>query len=82
MLTIEQIKAISPIERETYVNDIADAIVTNRSAAAQWREEERTARDKAIACEHRASNYEYARATLVAAGLWPVPADGGAPCAD
>lgn len=89
MLTIEQLRALPAAERRAYLRQIESAIPLDEknasecaaAAAEAHAEAEHMAtmasKSTAAAAESRAY-----LATLAAAGLWPVPADGGAPCAD
>ena len=86
MLTIAEIRSLSPDELAAYQRDIAEGIAVN-ARRLQWaRDEELGARDRVVTREAHLAEFEKQRDTLTAAGLWPLPAappaDGGTPCAD
>ncbi len=74
MLTVEQLRVMSADDRAAYLQDCEAAIRINESAAEMHRAEERAAHERAVVCETRAAGYRAHRATLEAAGLWPLPA--------
>lgn len=74
MLTHDELRAMPPAVRAMYLRQIEDSADDCEQAAEDWRADERAARERAERCEDRAAGYRAYRATLEAAGLWPVAA--------